>query len=220
MESRRAEEKQPPETWEVSTSLAGCRTSFRTDRSIPSPVRDPCLARRRRYHPHQRTNGDTQCQPRASTQYRRKAFKTRALRHPRVAELADALDLGSCAGNGVGVRLPPLGHLGKARGHGSRAFSRSRSMFLADGKKKPGRGGREACGKAYDPPDRLRCSKRLAYMLSRIIRRAQSEGAIVSPVSISFSEVTRSCPVGALPTSAARLIASATRAEPMTRHRT
>ena len=29
-------------------------------------------------------------------------------KYARVAELADALDLGSCALNGVGVRLPPL----------------------------------------------------------------------------------------------------------------
>lgn len=28
---------------------------------------------------------------------------------PRVVELADTLDLGSCAGNGVGVQVPPLG---------------------------------------------------------------------------------------------------------------
>jgi hypothetical protein len=36
-------------------------------------------------------------------------------RHARVAELADALDLGSCAGNGVGVRLPPLALLTTVR---------------------------------------------------------------------------------------------------------
>ena len=38
-----------------------------------------------------------------------KRYTIRVPKHPRVAELADALDLGSCARKGVGVRLPPLG---------------------------------------------------------------------------------------------------------------
>lgn len=43
------------------------------------------------------------------------AVKAYKMDHARVAKLADALDLGSCALIGVGVRLPPLAIAQSAR---------------------------------------------------------------------------------------------------------
>ena len=51
-----------------------------------------------------------------------------------MAELADALDLGSCAGNGVGVRLPPLGLIKNKglRPFGRKPLFRFKSEFYMD----------------------------------------------------------------------------------------